>query len=207
MEKKFYVWYHWSSCCSLCVCVLKIWTKTQRREGGGVEFWCTREWKISIWKSHWEVQCFWLEFPTPTCLLKLLLKSFCTLLIVDTSLFVVGVQLLWIFWTWNILNCWMMLFIFLVYDSLLMVIVRPGTSPSDIHAFTLDYHLQSWQDGESFRNRDIFNSQVWSSFIFLKLLHVMCDIIDFLRSSMAQSVLYNEVAGEALNSSFVCVFH
>ena len=82
-----------------------------------------------------------------------------------------GIRLLWMFWTWNILNFWMM-FIFLIYDSLLMVIVRPGTSPSDIRAFTLDYHLQSWQDGESSRNRDIFNSLVWNSFIFLMFLHV-----------------------------------
>lgn len=83
----------------------------------------------------------------------------------------VGIRLLWMFWTWNILNFWMM-FIILTYNSLLMVIVRPGTSPSDIHAFTLDYHLQSWQDGESFRNRDILNSLVWNSFIFLMFLHV-----------------------------------
>lgn len=82
-----------------------------------------------------------------------------------------GIWLLWMFWTWNILNFWMM-FIILTYNSLLMVIVRPGTSPSDIHAFTLDYHLQSWQDGESFRNRDILNSLVWNSFIFLMFLHV-----------------------------------
>lgn len=81
-----------------------------------------------------------------------------------------GIWLLWMFWTWNILNFWMM-FIILTYNSLLMVIVRPGTSPSDIHAFTLDYHLQSWQDGESFRNRDILNSLVWNSFIFLMFLH------------------------------------
>lgn len=32
--------------------------------------------------------------------------------------------------------------ILLEYDSLLMDVLRPGTSPSDIHAFTLDYHLQ-----------------------------------------------------------------
>jgi hypothetical protein len=35
----------------------------------------------------------------------------------------------------------MMLLMFRVYDSLLMVVVRPDTSSYDIHAFTLDYHL------------------------------------------------------------------
>lgn len=35
----------------------------------------------------------------------------------------------------------------MIWFSWMLVLIfgRPGTSPSDIHAYTLDYHLQSWK--------------------------------------------------------------
>lgn len=37
----------------------------------------------------------------------------------------------------------------LIYLFILNVFDRPGTSPSEIQAYTLDHHMQTWQSGDS----------------------------------------------------------
>jgi len=42
----------------------------------------------------------------------------------------------------NVSDTWL-LRPFMLYNIILMLVVRPGTSPSDIRAYTLDHHMQS----------------------------------------------------------------